>query len=236
MKIAILMLTCGRIEETRRTWANNLQSIPDGCDLYWWDNTQDKAERDQLLEIAINYQFKQAWHSLQNSGIAIPLNLMMSVAFEDGCDFIITMANDIIEPANWIMERIEVANDIPSAGVVSIPVSDADCKRYDRKNRCGHVVETGLITGNWLIRKELYSAAGGFCVDYGNYGPIDLDYCVRSWRLGFETMYISDISAKHIGVNNPAEYQSEKGRLLESAWPIYHNNLRAYQSGERLRQ
>ncbi len=236
MKTAILLLTCGRVEETRKTWANNLPTTGSDCDLYWWDNTQDTAERDQLLEIAANYQFKQVWHALQNSGISVPFNMMMGVAFEDGCDFIVTMANDILEPKNWVRERVETAVDIPSAGVVAVPLSDASCARYDRGNRCGHVVESGLVIGNWLIRRELYDAIGGFTLDYGNYGPIDLDYCFRAWQMGFETLYISDISAIHIGLNNEPEYQMEKEKLLADSWVKYRANIAMYRDGERLNQ
>lgn len=223
MKIAILALTCGRVEETARTWENNLPGLP--YPVYWWDNTEDADEAAHILALSKRYNIIQDWHPDKNQGIARPLNVLMQCAFNDGADMVVTMANDILEPSQWVEIRALGFERIENAGIVSIPIYQQNCLRYEKIQINGLEIEQGDIIGNYGIHRSTYEKIGGFPEVYGIYGPIDLDYCAHVRAAGLKTLYVSNYHAYHIGVDNPTEYQKAKDESLSRAWAIYEARM-----------
>jgi GT2 family glycosyltransferase len=221
--IAVISLTLDREELTQRAFPHNLTPRPDL--LYIWDNGSRYWHKLK------DYNPDTLYISSTNKGISEPLNVMMDAAFKAGAEMVCTMANDILEPHNAWAKRLEAAKET-GAGVVSIPLAGAN--RYPQKEKNGIRYESGDIIGNFGITRQLYESIGGFYEGYGIYGPIDLDYCARARAAGFDTIYISNLYAEHLGVNNPKDYQQKKEASLKKAWPLYNYRLGLYRQGKDL--
>lgn len=221
------MLTCGRVEETRRTFDHNIKGIKKNnpnidIDLYWWDNSTDPLEAAALEHIVKKYRTNiTKFKHPRNAGISRPLNTMMCAAFNAGADMVTTMANDILEPDNYIQARTIAIQTFPQAGIISIPIHQQDCNRYPKRNEQGINIEEGHVIGNYTIPRSVWKLGIEFCEDMGIYGPIDLDFCNQVWAAKMRCLYLSDLEAIHIGTNNPPEYQKAKDESLAASWEIY---------------
>ena len=229
MSTAVIALTFKRVEATEQVWANNLKNrsylLSAHNPVYWWDNTPHGPEREALVQIAANYHINHAFHDGSNYGIAHPINRMAERIFADGHDGFVTMASDIMEPANWIEHRSSFAAMLP-AGIVAIPPGKhhTAVARYPRQEHNGIGYEHGGdIIGNWYVSKEAYEKIGQFPEHYGIYGPIDLEYCARARKAGILAVYLSDLEANCIPVQDDPEYILAKNKSLAEAWPIYSN-------------
>lgn len=235
---AILALTCGRANFTVETWAHNFANhgLKEDPTVYWFDNGSTPDELRIMNQEAEKYNFVYCHFEPKNRGIAYALNHLMSEAWKRGRRQFATMANDIKEPPGWLDFRVRAAADIENTGVVAIPVAGA--ARYGRKHVNGWVIDEGTVIGNWLITEQAYKVIGGFCMDYGTYGPLDIDYCERMKVAGLRYYYISDLYAEHVGEpkNNPAEYQAEKMASLNASWAVFKSNQKAYQVGAKIYQ
>ena len=236
-KVAILALTYGRPDMTRETWRNNLRKAGCDYDLYWFDNGSGEEDMLELIDIAHTYDIEWFNWSPTNEGIAKALNKMIDMAFARGAEYVVTMANDIVEPDNWLQMRIDAAELITNTGVVAIPVEDS--MRYSITKIHDINVDGGRVIGNYLITKQAYEKVGVFCVDYDPYGPIDLDYCDRCKLMDLRTYYLSDYKANHLGFdrnNNPAEYEQDKKQSLNKHWVTYRRNQVNYSKGVNVYQ
>lgn len=228
MSTAVIALTFKRVEATEQVWANNLKNrsylLSAHNPVYWWDNTPHGSEREALVQIAANYHIKHAFHDGSNYGIAHPINRMAERIFAAGHDGFVTMASDIMEPANWIEHRSSFAAMLP-AGIVAIPVGKPyTVPRYPRQEHNGIGYEHGGdIIGNWYVTKEAYEKIGLFPEHYGIYGPIDLEYCARARKAGVLAVYLSDLHADCLAVQDDPEYILAKNKSLAEAWPIFSN-------------
>lgn len=239
MKAAILLLTCGRPEMTAQTWKANLSEEKAGYpfDVFWFDN--GSSDEDFLPMLSLSEQFRPEWfhYSDINMGIAIGINRMMDVAFKRGYDAVLTMGNDIIEPDNYLLDRVQAAIMIPNTGVVAVPVVSAHL--YSEKEENGiRINEGGQLIGNFLITRAAYLTIGLFNTEYGIYGPLDLDYCDRCRAAGLRHYYLAGKMAQHLGTHdaNPEQYQQAKKESLAKSWQQYTFNTHKYREGENLYQ
>jgi len=228
MKHAILLLTCGRIEETRQTWAHNLEPVRriPGVVRYLWDNSESLDDVEKIYFETRKHGKVKAWAYGRNVGISVALNAMMDAAFNAGADCVTTMANDILEPAGYLEARSKAVETFPEAGVIAIPIHQQNCNRYPAKEERGIRIEDGHIIGNYTIPRATWAAGIRFCETMGIYGPIDLDFCNQVWAIDKRCIYLSDFEAIHIGTNNPTEYQAAKDASLALAWPVYEQRNR----------
>jgi len=133
------------------------------------------------------------------------------------------LANDIIEPDNWLLKKVEALNTYPNAGIVA---SSLDCERIN--------IQSELIISNYLISSKLVEAIGEFNEQYFPYGAIDLDYCERSWLAGFKTYYVMNCLATHKDAHATGnEYGWNKSELVSKYWPTYHENINGYKNGTK---
>jgi GT2 family glycosyltransferase len=133
------------------------------------------------------------------------------------------LANDIIEPDNWLLKKVEALNTYPNAGIVA---SSLDCERVQ--------IQSELIISNWLIDTQVIDAIGEFNEQYFPYGAIDLDYCERAWLAGFKTYYAMNCLAVHNGSHATGnEYGWDKSELVAKYSTLYNDNLNAYKNGTK---
>lgn len=237
-KVAILLLTCGRVEMTKQVWPSNLARAGYPYTLFWWDNGSTKDELYEVMSsLTLNMKIEWFHFSERNIGIALALNNMIQAAMRRGFDMVISMANDIIEPDNWLLRRVHAAQVIDNTGIVSIPVKSAHL--YQERNVNGiQINEGGQLIGNFLLTRLAYDKAGLYNTSYGIYGPIDLDYCDRCKALGLRYYYLAGPQAEHLGTvdSNPANYQEAKRESLAASWQQYTHNTTRYADGLDLYQ
>lgn len=171
--------------------------------------------------------------NLQRAGMSFEVTFVnmegianaMNEGLERGKDFdaIAYLANDIVEPDNWLKLKVEGLQTYPDAGIVSTSVQGM---RHNIQNEC--------IIGNWLVSSDLIKNIGYFNESMFPYGPIDLDYCQRAWVAGFKTYYVPACVALH---SNPHavgnEYGWDKSELVRKYWPQHVEDIRGYQNGTK---
>ena len=125
---------------------------------------------------------------VSREGIANSLNDGIDLMLSTKTDAVAFLANDIIEPENWLAKKIEAIQTYPDAGVVASSIHEIETE-----------IRNQLIISNWLIPKTTIEKVGYFQEAMFPYGPIDLDYCQRCWAAGLKTYYVKDCLALHIG-------------------------------------
>ena len=154
-------------------------------------------------------------------GIANALN--EGIKNYDQYDAIAFLANDIVEPVNWLAKKYDALKTYHNAGIVA---SSLDFERKEIKN--DHIIS------NWLIDTKLISKIGKFNESFYPYGPIDLDYCERTWIAGFNTYYVIDCLAYHKDNNAIVnEYGWNKSELVAKYWKQYEDDKIAYKDGSK---
>jgi len=172
-------------------------------------------------------------HNLSNAGMIFDTKFVdvegIANALNEGIkdfeqyDYIGFLANDIIEPDNWLLNKALALNTYPNAGIVA---SSLD-------NEKTSIVNDHIIS-NWLIATSLISKIGKFNESFYPYGPIDLDYCERAWIAGFNTYYVMNCLAQHTGGNAlPNEYGWDKTELVGKYWKQYEDDKIAYKDGTK---
>lgn len=156
-------------------------------------------------------------------GIANALNWAIDEAGIGRYDAIAYLANDIIEPDNWLAKKVEALQTYPDAGIVASSLDHA---------RRG--VNSEHIISNWLLSMKVVEKIGIFNESMFPYGPIDLDYCERANLAGFNTYYVKDCLAEHVGSHASGdEYGYNKTELLQKNWAKHEADIKGYRNGSK---
>jgi GT2 family glycosyltransferase len=161
--------------------------------------------------------------AINTEGVANAMNEAIDIAGVDGYDAIAYLANDIVEPKNWLNKKIEALQTYPDAGIVA---SSLDRVRIG--------VNSEHIISNWLLSMKVVEQIGIFNESMFPYGPIDLDYCERANLAGFNTYYVKDCLAEHLGGHATGdEYGYNKAELLQKNWAKHEADIKAYRDGSK---
>jgi len=160
---------------------------------------------------------------INQEGIANAMNMGLDVFREGNYDAIAYLANDILEPDNWLLSKIEALQLYHKAGIVA---SSLDFERKEIVNE--HIIS------NWLISKAVIDAIGEFNESMFPYGPIDLDYVERAWCAGFKTYYVKNCLAIHNGSHAEGnEYGWNKQELVNKFWQQHQYDIVGYRNGSK---
>jgi GT2 family glycosyltransferase len=182
----------------------------------------------RTLEVLIgnlsNLKYENAhFVAIDTEGIANAMNEAIDIAGVDGYDAIAYLANDIVEPKDWLNKKIEALQTYPNAGIVA---SSLDRVRLG--------VNSEHIISNWLLSMKVVEQIGIFNESMFPYGPIDLDYCERANLAGFNTYYVKDCLAEHLGSHaSGEEYGYNKAELLQKNWAKHEADIRGYRDGSK---
>jgi hypothetical protein len=150
-------------------------------------------------------------------GVAAAINRGLRILGNDFDTYTI-LGNDIIEPENWLIGRV---NALETYGVVSYPFEPV----HD-------FVNTDII-GNYTISKACLQAIGGFNTLFDPYGAIDLDYCHRARAAGFRTSYIPGAVAVHEGQHGQGgDYGFDKSEMVQKTWNQHVESIDKYKNGQ----
>ena len=160
---------------------------------------------------------------INREGIANALNDGLDMALIDNYDYIGFLANDIIEPDNWLAKKVEALQTYPFAGIVASSLGEV--KRG---------ITNEHIISNWLIDIKLVKEIGYFNEAMFPYGPIDLDYCERSHIANFNTYYVMDCMAEHLGTHATGdEYGWNKAEIISKNWAAHEHDIKSYRNGTK---
>lgn len=133
-------------------------------------------------------------HIPENKGIAYALNQLCSSAKEHGFNWILTLDQDSVSPANLIAVLSKYVTD--DIAVVSPDILYRGNENYMEKRNCGCVDVQWSITSASLTNLRVWSCIAGFdsnlFIDY-----VDYDFCIRARFAGFRVIRVNEISLIH---------------------------------------
>lgn len=199
MNVNILFLDYARHEFTERTQARNFSNA--------------------------GYPFQ--YTIIQMKGISAALN--HGIAQSRHFDAVVTMANDILMPENWLKRMVEAAEAIPNTGMCGIhtveginPVETINGIQLHRQS---------AAFGNVLIPMTAINKIGYFNPDFDPYGMQDRDYSFRLEQTGHINYYLHGLNAEHIGhdVGQDTPYRKMKDEGLQKCDQIWRECTKRYQ-------
>ena len=159
-------------------------------------------------------------------GVSAALN--KGIQFSKGYDAIVTMANDILMPDNWLNAMVTAAKIIPNTGMCGIHTVESPGK-LDNINGI-NLRPVPVAFGNVLIPMSTVQRVGYFNPDFDPYGMQDRDYGYRLVMTGHVNYYLEGFNAEHIGhdVGNGTEYRKMKDEGLQRCGAIWEAATKRY--------
>ena len=184
-----------------------------------YGNRPKDVINDNLVKAGYPFDFT----IVNTEGIANALNDGLDLAIDCEYDAIAYLANDIIEPQDWLKKKVEALQTYPKAGIVASSLDEEH-----KGIRSQHIIS------NWLVSMKLVDQIGIFNESMFPYGPIDLDYCERANIAGFNTYYVMNCLAEHLGTHATGdEYGWNKADLITKNWDSHVKDLQGYRDGTK---
>ncbi len=157
-------------------------------------------------------------------GVSAAINEGIAQAPSD----VVTMANDILMPDNWLAKMLQAKTLIPNSAMIGFhTVEGLDAKQIVN----GLPIWEQCPFGNVLITKQAIDKVGYFNLDLDPYSVNDRDYWMRCTLAGLRSYYIEG-QAEHIGadVGSGTEYRKMKDESLDRLWRKGEQWLEYYKS------
>lgn len=160
-------------------------------------------------------------------GISAALN--KGIQASRSYDAVVTMANDILMPDNWLLHMVEAAKAIPNTGMCGIHCVEGLEPMTEINGIKVHVNFTAF--GNVLIPMSAINQIGFFNPDYDVYSMNDADYAYRLNNSGYVNYYLHGLKSEHIGhdVGQPSDYRRMKDEGLALGPEKYGKWTRHYE-------
>ena len=189
-------------------------------------------DRHQFTEQVRRHNFANAGHEftlidVDMKGISAAIN--KGIQMSRGSDAVVTMANDILMPDNWLLKMVEAAKAIPNTGMCGIHCVEG---LGDFKEINGVTVHPNYTAfGNVLIPFKAIDEIGYFNPDFDPYGMQDADYAYRLNNTGYLNYYLHGLKAEHLGhdVGQPSDYRRMKDEGLAKAGEIWERSTKRYE-------
>lgn len=160
-------------------------------------------------------------------GISAALN--KGIQASRSYDAVVTMANDILMPDNWLLHMVTAAKAIPNTGMCGIHCVEGLEPMTEINGQKVHVNFTAF--GNVLIPMRAIYLIGFFNPDYDPYGMQDADYAYRLNCTGHINYYLHGLKSEHLGhdVGQPTDYRRMKDEGLNKAGEIWKETTKRYE-------
>lgn len=165
-------------------------------------------------------------------GIAKAINHGIADAKKGGFDAVVTLANDIRMPNDWLGYMVAHAKLIPETGMCGIHTVEG-LEAPEHYN--GFLIHRSFTAfGNVLIPMKAINAVGYFNEDYDPYGMQDGDFAYRLNKAGFMNYYIHGLRAEHLGhdAGNGTEYRKMKDEGLHLSGDKWKKWSEQYEQGD----
>jgi len=185
---------------------------------------------------------KEALRSIANAGYPFDLFTIqkkgIATALNDGIDktrnydAIVTCANDIAMPDNWLHEMVIYAENIKESGMIGIHCVESLPDITEVNGFKIHKIFTAF--GNVMITRKAIDAIGYFNEEHDPYGMQDADFAFRLNKSGFINYYIPNLKSNHIGndIGQQSDYRRMKDEGLIKAESIYNESCYNYDKQE----
>lgn len=195
-----------------------------------------------FLDYLRHQHTKQALQSISNAGYPFDLFTIqkkgVAAAINDGLDktkdydAIVTCANDIAMPNNWLIHMVDYAKGIPNSGMIGIHCVESLPEKSYVNNMPIHKIFTAF--GNVMIPRKAIDTIGYFNEQHDPYGMQDADFAFRLNKSGFINYYIPDLKSNHIGhdIGEQSDYRRMKDEGLMKAESIYNESCYNYDKHE----
>lgn len=175
-----------------------------------------KQFTEQVLQQNLNNAGYPFGHIvIDQKGIAAAIN--SGIAQSQGYDAVVTLANDILMPDNWLKAMVLATMAIPNTGMCGIHCVEG---LGDTETINGVTVHRSYTAfGNVLIPMAAIRKVGYFNTDYDPYGMQDADYAHRLLNTGHINYYLHGLKSQHLGhdVGQPSDYRRMKDEGLALA-------------------
>lgn len=165
--------------------------------------------KQSLRSIAnAGYQFDMV--TIDKKGIASAINDAIDLCHLREYDGLVTCANDIEMPDDWLKHMVDHVESIPNTGMCGMHCVESIEKLTEINGKSVHKTFTAF--GNVLIPMKAIRMIGYFNEDHDPYGMQDGDYAFRLNKAGFVNYYIPNMRQNHLGndVGNGTEYRKMK--------------------------
>lgn len=189
------------------------------------DYLRHDYSKQSLRSIAnAGYQFDMV--TIDKKGIASAINDAIDLCHLREYDALVTCANDIEMPDDWLKHMVDHAQSIPNTGMCGMHCVESIEKITEINGKSVHPTFTAF--GNVLIPMKAIRMIGYFNEDYDPYGMQDGDYAYRLNKAGFINYYIPRMNQNHLGndVGNGTEYRKMKDdglALADEKWKKWCN-------------
>lgn len=181
-----------------------------------YQNKNYETLENNIKRAGINNYYKLL---INEDGISNAINKGLRLLNFDNINYVTILANDILEPDNWLEIRNQFMQD-KTIGICSIPLDGFNGDSLD-------------LIGNFTISGEAIKRVGAFNEELDPYGAIDLDYCTRCRASGLQTKFIPNTKAIHIEQNGIDAYGYNKMDLVKKTWDLHNRNVSAYGDGTK---
>lgn len=189
-------------------------------------------DRHQFTEQVKQRNFNNAGYPFDHitvdmRGISAALN--KGIQASRSYDAVVTMANDILMPDNWLLHMVTAAKAIPNTGMCGIHCVEGLEPMTEINGQKVHVNFTAF--GNVLIPMRAIYLIGFFNPDYDPYGMQDADYAYRLNNTGHVNYYLHGLKSEHLGhdVGQPSDYRRMKDEGLSKAGEVWERSTKRYE-------
>jgi GT2 family glycosyltransferase len=177
-------------------------------------------DRHQFTDQVMKKNFSNAGYEfshvvIDKKGISAAIN--EGIEKSVGADAVVTMANDILMPNNWLAEMVEAITNIPDTGMCGIHCVEDRGKETELNGI--KISEIYTPFGNVIIPMAAIEKIGLFNEDYDPYGMQDADFAHRLINTGHKNYYLTGLKAEHLGhdVGQPTDYRKMKDDGLSAS-------------------
>lgn len=152
---------------------------------------------------------------VDRKGISAAIN--EGIRLSGDADAVVTLANDILMPEQWLAQMVHHLEKIPETGTCGFHTVE---NIGGLTNRGGlDIHEWPVAFGNIIIPRSTIEKVGYFNTDFDPYGTQDADYAKRCTMAGLIHYYIQGSRAEHIGhdVGDGSDYRKMKDEGLKIA-------------------
>lgn len=177
----------------------------------------DYARHDYTERVKnVNFQnagYKFDYVTLSILGISKAIN--EGIRQSEGYDAIVTMANDILMPENWLLQMVTATQAIENTGMCGIHVVEGINEMQVVNGIPIHVQDASF--GNVLIPMKAIQKVGHFNEAFDPYGMQDRDYSFRLAQTGHLNYYLNGLRAEHnghdVGQDTPYRKMKDEGLM-----------------------
>jgi len=189
-------------------------------------------ERHEFTQRVKDVNFKNAGYEFDHTivdmkGISKAIN--HGILNSRSYDAIVTMANDILMPNDWLKRMVDAMITIPNSGMIGIHTVEQINEPRTINGLQVHIQEA--VFGNVLIPMKAIDKIGYFNEAYDPYGMQDRDYSYRLQMTGHLNYYLSGLRAEHIGhdVGQDTPYRKMKDEGLSRCDYLWATETGKYQ-------